>query len=169
MRLKAVLDSDGLIKLYKAGVLEALFETWECLIPRAVYMETVQRGMKGAYPEAVAMNRIIPRGSIRDPAHHPRAAKILKGKKGLGQGEMAALHLYFVERAHWIISDDTAFLLLLQKSGCVFLPPALVLVELTVLDKLTPETALEALERIRSLIRAKVYQAVRRDLETLRR
>ncbi len=127
MRVKAVVDSDGLIKLYRAGILQALFENWECLIPRAVYKETVQRGMQAAYPEAVAINRVIPRGSIKDPVRHPRAATLLKDKKGLGAGEIAALHVYFAERASWIISDDTAFLQLLQKSGCAFLPPGLVL------------------------------------------
>lgn len=50
MPLKVVLDSDGLIKLAKAGVLDVMVGTWECLVPRAVYVETVERGVQGAYP-----------------------------------------------------------------------------------------------------------------------
>jgi hypothetical protein len=50
--LRVVLDSDGLIKLAKAGALQHVIEAWMCFVPRAVYVETVERGLEAAYPDA---------------------------------------------------------------------------------------------------------------------
>ena len=56
MPLPVVFDSDGLIKLAKAGALERVLEAWTCLVPRAVYVETVERGLEAAYPDAAAIS-----------------------------------------------------------------------------------------------------------------
>lgn len=43
---QVVLDSDGLIKLVKASILRVVVGAWKCLTPRAVYVETVERGIQ---------------------------------------------------------------------------------------------------------------------------
>lgn len=94
MSLRVVLDSDGLIKLAKAGALERVLEAWTCIVPRAVYVETVERGLEAAYPDAQAIRPVLPSAAIRPPARHPRAVALLKGKRGLGPGEQGALYLF---------------------------------------------------------------------------
>lgn len=168
MSFKAVLDSDGLIKLAKAGILEAVVKAWNCLIPEAVYAETVRRGIQGAYPDALAIREVLHPSMVRPWVPHPRATRLLKQKRGLGRGEQEALHLFFTVRADAIISDDAAFVSVLDQAGLPYLPPALVLVRLADQRHLEPQAALDRLERMRPLIRPEVYEAARSDLAALR-
>jgi hypothetical protein len=157
------LDSDGLIKLAKAGALERVVEAWTCLVPRAVYVET-ERGLEAAYPDAEAIRLVLPPATVRRAARHPRAAALLQGKRGLGRGEQEALHLFFAARADAIVTDDAAFVAMLAGAGLRYLVPALVLVRLVQRQYLEPAEALDCLERMRPFIRAGVYRAARDDL-----
>ena len=172
MQLKVVIDSDGLIKLAKAGVLEKVVKAWDCHITQAVYEETVERGKEEAYPDAEEIERIIQdRGHVRPPSReHPQAKGVLAlaGAKSLGRGEQETLHLFFAEEADVIISDDRAFLAVLERAALPYLPPALALVELARRKGIGIEEALEALERMKRLIKAEVYQRAREDLEALK-
>jgi len=174
VQLKVVIDSDGLIKLAKAGVLEKVAGAWDFYIPQAVYEETVERGKEEAYPDAEEIERIIQgqgRGHVRPPSReHPRAKGILAlaGAKSLGRGEQETLHLFFAEEADVIISDDRAFLAVLERAALPYLPPALALVELARRKGIGIEEAVEALEKMKRLIKAEVYQCAREDLEALK-
>ena len=168
MPFSAVLDSDGLIKLAKAGILEVVVKAWNCLIPQAVYAETVERGIQAAYPDALGIREVLDPSMVRPSVRHPRATTLLEQKRALGRGEQEALHLFFAVQAHAIISDDAAFVTVLDQAGLRYLPPALVLVQLAHERRLEPRAALEGLERMRPFIRPEVYQAARSDLEALR-
>jgi hypothetical protein len=161
---RVVLDSDGLIKLAKAGALERVVEAWTCLVPRAVYAEIVERGLEAAYPDAEAIRLVLPSTTVRRAARHPRAAALLQGKRGLGRGEQEALHLFFAARGDAIVTDDAAFVAMLAGAGLRYLVPALVLVRLVQGQYLEPAEALDCLERMRPFIRAEVYRAARDDL-----
>ena len=173
MQLKVVLDSDGLIKLAKAGVLKRVVEAWDCYIPRAVYEETVERGKEEAYPDAEEIERIIRgRGHVRKPSkEHPQAKEVLAlaGARSLGRGEREAIYLFFMEEADMIISDDRAFLAVLERAALPYLPPALALVELARWKGIGIEEALGALKKLKGLIKTEVYQRAEEDLETLER
>lgn len=165
MPIKAVLDSDGLIKLAKAGVLEIVVKAWTCLIPQAVYAETVERGIESAYPDAHAIGAVLHPSMVRPWVRHPRATGLLQQKRGMGRGEQEALHLFFTARADAIISDDAAFVTMLDQADLPYLPPALVLVQLAHQRHLESRAALEGLERMRPFVRTEVYGAARADLE----
>lgn len=169
MSLRVVLDSDGLIKLAKAGALERVLEAWTCIVPRAVYVETVERGLEAAYPDAQAIRQVLPSAAIRPPARHPRAVALLKRKRGLGPGEQGALHLFFRARAEAIVTDDAAFVAMLAGAGLRYLVPALVLVRLVQEQRLESAEALDYLERMRPYIRAEVYRAARQNLTAAQR
>ncbi len=168
MAFTAVLDSDGLIKLAKAGALDLVVNLWSCLIPQAVYSETVERGMEAGYPDASVIRESVPPSIVRSRVRHARATALLEQKRGLGPGEREALHLFFAARADIIISDDAAFVAFLAQAGLPYLLPASVLVQLCHEGHLEPRTALDRLKRMRPLIRPEVYQAARADLETHR-
>lgn len=165
MRFRVVLDSDGLIKLAKADILEVVLKAWRCLVPQAVYVETVERGIQAVYPDALAIREVLHSRTVRPMVHHPRATMLLQQKRGLGRGEQEALHLFFRARAHAIISDDAAFLTVLDQAGVPYLPPALVLLELAHRGQIEPRAALKGLERMRSLIRPEIYRMARSNLE----
>lgn len=167
MRFRAVLDSDGLIKLAKSRILDIVVKGWDCLIPQAVYAETVEQGMQAAYPDALAIRELLHRSMVRPRVRHPRATALLAQKQGLGQGEQQTLHLYFAARAHAIISDDAAFVAVLRQAEIPYLPPALVLVELVHQRQLELRMAMDGLERMRPFIRLEVYRAAREDLKAI--
>ena len=168
MRFRIVLDSDGLIKLAKAELLEVLITAWRCLVPRAVYAETVERGMRLAYPDAAQIHALLRSDLIRPRARHPRATAILRGKSGLGPGECEALHLYFASGADALVTDDAAFLDVLTEADIPALPPALVILVLQEQGHLSARDALAGLERLRPFIRPEVYRAARTDLDLTR-
>ena len=78
MPLCVVLDSDGLITLAKAGALERVVESWTCLVPRAVYVEIVERCLEAAYPDAQAIRLALPSAAVLPAARHPRAVTLLR-------------------------------------------------------------------------------------------
>jgi len=117
MPFRAVLDSDGLIKLAKAGLLEPVVKAWNCLVPEAVYVETVERGIEAAFPDALMIRQVLPPAAVQPAVRHPRAAALLERTRGLGQGERDTLHLFFAARADVIITDDAAFVSLLERAG----------------------------------------------------
>lgn len=163
-----MLDSDGLIKLAKAGVLEPVVRAWKCLVPDAVYAETVVRGLEAAFPDALVIRHALPPSAVQPPARHSRATALLEQTRSLGRGERDALHLFFTTRADAIVTDDAAFVSLLARTGVRYLLPALVPVLLTRQRHLDSLVAIEGLERMRPFIRADVYRAARNDLETFR-
>ncbi|MGH7340467.1 MAG: hypothetical protein ACREKH_08260 [Candidatus Rokuibacteriota bacterium] len=165
--MRVVLDSDGLIKLAKAGALERVVSAWTCLVPRAVYVETVERGLETAYPDAQTIRLALPSATDRRTARHPRAAALLQDKRGLGRGEQEALHLFFAARGDAIVTDDAAFVAMLASAGLRYLVPALVLVRLVQEQHFEPAEALDCLERMRPFIRAEVYRAAWGDLTTV--
>jgi hypothetical protein len=163
--LKVVLHSDGLIKLAKAGVLGMVVGAWECLVPRAVYAETVERGVLGAYPDALVIRNTIAASMVHPSRRHPKAASILHGKPSLGRGEQESLSLFLTAGADAIVSDDAAFVALLDQARVPYLLPALVLVELAGRGRLPRGAALSALEKMRPWTRRDVYRLAREDLE----
>lgn len=165
MRFRVVLDSDGLIKLAKADILQVVLKAWDCLVPQAVYVETVERGIRAAYPDALAIREVLQPQAVRPMVRHPRATLLLQREHTLGRGEQEALHLFFRARAHAVISDDAAFITALDQAGVPYLPPALVLLELAHHRHVEPRAALKALERMRRLIRSEIYRMTRSNLE----
>jgi hypothetical protein len=163
MPLRLVLDSDGLIKLAKAGALERAIAAWTWLVPEAVYAETVERGLEAAYPDALAIRQALPLSAVRPRTRHPRATALLEGRHGLGPGEREALHLFFAARANVIVTDDAAFVGILARAGVGYLLPAMVLVRLTKEGHFGPPEALDSLERMRPFIRAEVFRAAARE------
>lgn len=150
--------------MYKSGILERVLELWKVSVPAAVYEETVQRGREEAYPDAEAIDRLIAK-RVRTPRRDPRAQRILQTCPSLGKGEREALYLLLAEQADAVVSDDRAFLRILRRHNLPGLPPALVLPKLVEEGKLSKEEALQALERMRPLIRREAYLEARTRLE----
>lgn len=162
--------SRPLIRLTKSGVLAQMIREWRCLIPQVVYEETVERGRQGGYPDTEEIERLLRgRACVRPLREDEQAKAILAGARSLGRGEREALHLFFNKEADAIITDDRAFLKVLERAKLPALPPALALVKLASSGGIQLKEAKSALERMRRLIRADVYQQARRDLEELGR
>lgn len=169
--MKVVSDADGLIKMAKAGILEAFARQVELLVGPQIYYEAVEEGKARGYPDALEIERILKdhaqvlrptrRKQKRSPAD--RAIDALP----LGAGEKETLKVYSRQRADAVLSDDRGFLNTLEAQGIPYLTPAVALVAMTQQAAISLQEAQQALERLRPLIREEQYEAARRDLETL--
>ena len=159
-----VFDSDGLIKLTKAGILEKVIEHFICSITKEVYDETVVKGMERFYDDAYQIDGLIKKGKImvKNIENSKKATNILKGSS-LGRGETSSLHLYFSLNAEAIISDDRAFLCVLQQNNVAFITPADFIVRSFELRILSKDESLNALDMIEPYICN--YEKAKSDLE----
>ncbi|MFW5927682.1 MAG: hypothetical protein ACOCSL_00660 [Thermoplasmatota archaeon] len=166
---KTILDSDGLIKLQKAGLLELLASRCDCLIPEAVYKESVVEGKKGLYEDAFLIEDIIQekieRIEIGD--HGKDLEKISKDKlESLGKGEKETFQLYFQEEADAVVSDDRAFLKFLDRFDDVnYFTPCNTIYIMYKKGIITKKESLKSMDKIKKLIRNDVYEVVKTKIK----
>jgi predicted nucleic acid-binding protein len=95
-------DSSSLILLAKSNLLDKLSKRTKILIPKKVYEEVVEEGLKRNKIDAVKINNLIEKRKIQ-------VKKVNKEKKfpiTLDKGEKEALELYYQEKANNVIVDD---------------------------------------------------------------
>lgn len=169
------MDSDGLIKLQKSGLLSALIERFTCLIPRAVYRETVTRGKKELYEDAFELEEVIEKNIECIKAKKTEDSERILGSNNvtsLGKGEKQALRLYFQESGEAVISDDRTFLNLLDQTNreaesedVPFMTPTNVVVAMANKGIISVNEAKKGMEEIKGLIREISYQKALEELQ----
>ncbi len=149
---KLVFDSDGIIKLTKAGCLEKVLQNFECFITHEVYEETILKGKEGLHEDAFLLDVFVNEEKLKmiESESNDIAQLILSDSK-VGQGESSTLHLFFNIHAKAIISDDRVFLNLLQRNNVRFIIPTDLIVRLYELKILTKKESTEALNMIKSM------------------
>lgn len=162
-----VLDSDGLIKLIKANIIEVLLKNFSCFISKEVYKEVVIEGKKRLYEDAFTIESLVKKGmlKVKEVKEDKKAFKILKDVFELGKGEKSTLYLFFNLKADAIISDDNAFLNILKANSIPFIIPSDIisrLVELKIIDK---ESGIKALNAIEYYIRRENYLMAKKVIE----
>ena len=161
-----VLDSDGLIKVAKAGLLEALAGRFSCLIAEEVYHEVVVAGIRDGHAEAAEIEALLHSGAIKRPPIAPRGRLPSDWPSGvLGSGEEGTYRLFKGESNRVILTDDRAFLRYLGRRGDACLTPTAALVRLHELGVVTPASGLLALDRLKPLVRADAYLFAKSLLE----
>ncbi len=115
------------------------------------------------------MEALIQAGKLlrRPPTRSARAERILAMFQSLGSGERGALRLFLKEKAHFIVTDDRAFLNVLVRNRTPFLTPAELLVRLRRAGGMSREDAESSAERLRPYIRREVYQDLVQRLEDI--
>lgn len=166
--MKIACDADGLIKMVKAGILEAFGHQVDILVGPQVYREAVEEGKDLGYPDAFELERLLKEhAQVRRtmPGARTPVERLIKGLM-LGAGERETMRLYFLERAEAVLSDDRRFLSVLQAQGIPYLTPAASLILLSEQGALSPEEAQAALEKLRAFIRRDQYEKAYQDLKT---
>jgi hypothetical protein len=134
-----------------------------------VFREAVTEGKARGYPDAVALEQLIPHAMQQKCSPPQRHTGPLLPSSTLGAGEAEALALYFSEQADALLSDDRAFLHLLGMHQIPALTPAAVVVTLCAWGLMTVPHARQALRALRPLIRLDQYHAAWADLAALER
>lgn len=137
-----------------------LVGAFSCLMPQSVYEEVVTRGKERMHQDAEAIEATIA-GVVTIVPNLKRQQPDM----GLGSGELGVLNALEKETEPIVVSDDRRFLTLLAMLGTPFLTPADVLVLLYRRGVIVRAEAIEALERLRPLIRIAAYHEAREDLE----
>jgi predicted nucleic acid-binding protein len=157
--LRLVVDADGLIKLARAGVIEALVNGLEVSVASQVWCEVVEAGSDRGYDDAAVIAGLADRIAVQVP-DAVATGMIPHGAARLGAGERGTLALWYERSADAIVSDDRTFLALLGAHGVPFLTPAALLVLLTDSQLVSTDDARTALERLRPYIREDQYRLV---------
>ena len=168
---RIVVDADGLIKLGKSGTLAVLISTAEVLVPGAVYEEAVIAGKKEMYEDAFELERVLREGGaevVKEERAERPSGGLLEDAPSLGAGERAALGVMYAREADAILTDDRAFLKVLEEAGIRTVVPVAVIVGLAEGAKISAEEATEALGRIRDCVRREVYEPAMEELTTLK-
>lgn len=157
---KFILDSDALIKLTKAGLLEDVCRYYNCIITTEVKNETVDEGKRRLHNDALKIEYLINKKSlkIKDPK------KSRKTKESLGKGEMSTASLYFEGKNRIIVTDDSAFIKYLEENDIKFSIPADLILLMKVANKIDRKTALMYLEKMKDFIKEEVYSDVKKDI-----
>jgi len=120
---KIVLDSDGLIKLTKSGCLMKILNSFQCSITEEVYDETVIRGMERAHDDAYEINGLIKEGKLKvENIKNNKLVENMLENRTFGVGECSTLHLFHNLYAKVIVTDDRAFLNLLDRNNISYIP-----------------------------------------------
>ncbi len=164
--MKVICDADALIKMAKSGILETLAQHVELLISPQVYREAVEEGKVRGYKDALEIERILKRYGQRPPSRIKTKAGT--GMLSLGAGEREILRMFSRERADVVLSDDRAFLNVLEAQGIPYMTPSAALIFLAEHSMMKIHEAQQALERLRPLIRREQYEAAFKDLQDLR-
>ena len=163
---KIVFDSDGLIKLIKAECLQKLLEHFTCSITREVYEETALKGMERLYDDAFQIEKLVKNGRLNvEKAKNDKQAQQILKYSGVGKGEASSLHLFFNTNAGAIISDDRAFLNLLEQNNIPFIIPADLIIRLVELKLISRDEAVDALNRIKTYVSKNSYNNAKANLE----
>lgn len=163
---KIVFDSDGLIKLVKAGCIQRLLEQFTCSITREVYEETALKGMERLYDDAFQIEELVKNGMLNvEKAKNDKQAQQILKYSGVGKGEASSLHLFFNTNARAIISDDRTFLNLLEQNNIPFITPADLIIRLYELKLISKKEAMDALNKIKPYVSKNNYNSAKANLE----
>ena len=163
---KIVFDSDGLIKLTKSGCLMKILNSFQCSITEEVYDETVISGMERAHGDAYEINGLIKEGKlkVKNTKNNKYVENMLENRT-FGFGECSTLHLFYNSDAKVIVTDDRAFLNLLDNNNVPYIVPTDLIVRLYELKVMTKDESINSLDAIKIYVSGSNYNAARRNLE----
>ncbi len=164
---KIVLDSDGLIKLAKSGVLENILDCFGCFISNEVFKEAILEGQKLGFEDAFIINTLLKKKKLKVRKHslNKKASKLLENTVGLGAGEISSFHLFYNIKASALVTDDQHFLRFLEQKNIAFVLPGDLIHKMLVLGKINKKDATNALEKIRPLIKEEVFNKIKLKIE----
>jgi len=162
---KILLDADASIKLTKVGVIETFVSGFEVILTNEVYDEHVTAGLKRNYPDAKKMEKLVSDGKVV-VAEVANDSPVYDNFR-LGRGEKSVLNYFQVNGIDLIVSDDEAFLKILDQFGIPFTPVAGAILMCVIHELISKEKGLRYLESLKPMIKDEHMFYIKHKIEGL--
>src|SRR5665648_67548 len=150
--MRILLDADASIKLTKIGIIETFVFGFEVILTNDVYDEHVVAGLSRNYQDAKIMEKLVEEGKVfvADVTYKsPVFDKIT-----LGRGEKSVINYYLGgNNIDLIVSDDEAFLKVLDRFDIPFTPVAGVILMCVIRELISKEKGFRYLESLKPMIK----------------
>jgi len=164
--MRILLDADASIKLTKIGIIETFASCFEVILTSEVYGEHVIAGLKRNYPDALEMEKLVSGGKVLISS--ATGDNSLVDDFRLGRGEKSVIDYYHRDGAiDLIISDDAAFLKVLDRFEVPFSPVAGVILMCIIHGLIGKEKGLAYLELLKPMIKDEHVFYIRSKIEGL--
>jgi len=163
--IKILLDADASIKLTKISIIETFVAGFEVIITTEVYGEQVTAGLKRNHPDAKKMGKLVSDGKVTVVKSTERSS--VYDSLVLGCGEKSVLNYYLANDVDLIISDDEAFLKILDNYAVPFTPVAGAILMCILHGLMNKEQGLKYLELLKPMIRDENMFYIKSKIEGL--
>ncbi len=163
--MKILLDADASIKLAKVSIIETFASGFEVIITDEVYGEQVTAGLKRNYPDAKKMEKLVSDGKVTVVKSTEKSS--VYDSFGLGRGEKSVINYYLTNDVDLIISDDEAFLKILDNYAIPFTPVAGAILMCVIHGLISKETGIKYVELLTPMIKDENVFYIKSKIEGL--
>jgi hypothetical protein len=160
--IKLILDADASIKLSKISLIEELADAFVIILTKEVYEEQVVVGLKKGYSDAKRVDTLVKSQKIEVI----EVASTYDDHK-LGKGERSVINCWLSVGADLVVSDDEAFLRVLDRISIPYTPVAGSILMLVRHGRLTKRDGIKYLNSLKYMIREEHLFYVKSKLEEL--
>lgn len=159
--MKILLDADASIKLTKIGIIESFASGFHLILTSEVYAEQVTAGLKRNLAEL--MEKLVSDGKITVVKKGNRSDVYENSR--LGRGEKSVINHYRANDIDYIVSDDEAFLKVLDANDIPFIPVAGVILMCMQKGIITKHESFKYLEMLSPMIREEHMHYIKSKIE----
>lgn len=161
--MKILLDADASIKLTKIGIIESFASGFHLILTSEVYAEQVTAGLKRNLADAELMEKLVSDGKIT-VAKKGNRSDVYENSR-LGRGEKSVINHYRANDIDFIVSDDEAFLKVLDANDIPFIPVAGVILMCMQKGIITKDESFKYLEMLSPMIRDEHMHYIKSKIE----
>lgn len=160
-----LLDADASIKLTKISLIGILASGFGILITSEVYDEQVIAGLKRNYEDAAKMEKLVADKKVA-VVEVTEKSSVYESFR-LGRGEKSVMNYCLTNDVDMIVSDDEAFLKILDNYEVPFTPVAGTILMSVIHGLVNKEKGLKYLESLKPMIRDEHMFYIKSKIEDL--
>lgn len=160
-----LLDADASIKLTKISIIGILTSGFEIILTSEVYDEQVIAGLKRNYEDAAKMEKLVADKKVA-VVEVTEKSSVYESFR-LGRGEISVMNYCLTNDVDMIVSDDEAFLKILDNYQVPFTPVAGTILMCVIHGLVNKENGLKYLYSLKPMIRDEHMFYIKSKIEDL--
>jgi predicted nucleic acid-binding protein len=160
--VKLILDADASIKLSKISLIVVLSNAFEIILTKEVYEEQVVVGLKKGYSDAKRVETLVKSKKIG-----VKEVESVYDDSKLGKGEKSVIDFCLSVGVELVVSDDEAFLKVLDGLSIPYTPVAGTILMLVTHMRLTKEEGINYLCSLKDMVKDEHLFYIKSRLEGL--